>query len=204
MEFRTCKAERFWVWLFYVILKLGNNNISRIDPGSLIELANLKRLWLNDNRLTAVDHGTLKGLHDLEELYIFFLTRYEQLKLAHLENLGRLKLLSLNKNNLNELTADMFIGLNSLQKLYVSNTQITTIECGALANLPRPLELAIDHNDIECDITMCWIQKEVWEGSIKWYSGGTDHWEPKCSKFWRFHCSGKVRNSYLQVQVGNG
>ena len=86
----------------------------------------------------------------------------------------------------------MFVGLNSLQKLYISNTQITTIECGTLANLPRPLELAIDHNDIECDTTMCWMQKEVWEGSIKWYSVGTDHWEPKCNKFRGFHCSGNI------------
>ena len=191
-EFSVLRSGTFLGLFDLQDVKLGDNNISRIDPGSFNGLENLKRLWLNDNRLSVVNHDTFRGLKELDELHLYF-NKIQAIEAGSFRNLGKIKLLSLHKNSLNGLTADMCVGLTSLQKLYIScNRHITTIDYGALANLPRPLEVAIDHIDMKCDTTMCWMQKEVWEGSNTWYAEGMVDWEPKCSKYWQIHCSGKL------------
>ena len=82
----------------------------------------------------------------------------------------------------------MFTGLDSLQKLYLSDTGLVAIDTTVFSQLPRPLELDIHDNPLDCSDRMCWLWEEVEDGSITWFRDGLSYWTPKCEDGTEFNC----------------
>ena len=186
-------------------LSLANNNVSWIEQASFSDLSELKRLWLNNNKITELSNGTFLGLMTLRQLFLCS-NRIKAIQSNTFVHLRDLELLSLRNNPISLLDYNGLVGLVSLKSLNLGNTSLTTMTPTDLEGLQRPLELSLDSVDMPCDTRTCWLQKEIWAGTITWYKGGVGPWEPKCSPYWRFHCSGDtlISNRIKPVTTGQG
>ncbi|XP_044594812.1 protein artichoke-like [Cotesia glomerata] len=107
-----------------VHLIMSQNNLSQIDNGTFHDLVNLKKLILDDNRLSA-----LPDLSKLKNLELFSIARNEisSLRKFDFDKLENLKSLNLSYNNLGEIIPGTFNGLESLEILDLSGNKLQTL-----------------------------------------------------------------------------
>ena len=137
--------------LFY--LNLYENRISVIEPGAFNGLVKLNMLLLEKNRLESLEPGTFFGLSSLTHL-------------------------RLDENELTTLELETFSGLSSLTYLSLTKNNLTTLDPIVLEDLPRPLDLDLSGNPLFCNGSLCWLQEEMRNETIRWFS---------------FTCSNRIR-----------
>ncbi|CAL7952260.1 unnamed protein product [Xylocopa violacea] len=152
------------------LISLSNNKISNIETGALSHLHQLRWLYLDNNKLTAIGSLTqglqnlvelslknnqltgiskndLKGLNELMGLYL------EQNQIANIEegafaDLVQMVHLDLKKNHLTQINGNLFRGMSKLQKLDLSENQITVLKPDAFAGLPALKTLSLAGNKL--------------------------------------------------------
>jgi Leucine-rich repeat (LRR) protein len=116
------------------ILDLRENQITESSLSILNDLANLRAIYLADNRIRELKHGIFNHLINLQTL---FLTNNQLTEdsLAGLANLPKLRMLELSGNQIKVLLPNNFKGLSGLTSLYISHNQMREIRTGAFKEL---------------------------------------------------------------------
>ena len=125
-------------------LNLNDNIISEIQPGSFLELKNIKYLWLNNNKLTILKKHTFLGLENLKEL-------------------------TLDRNQISFLQNGTFKGLINLKELYLDGNALIRLQYHTFREL-RSLEiLSIGDNPVSCDELYCFLyQYDIVRFQLTW------------------------------------
>ncbi len=142
--------------------------IVSLRAGDFLGLADLKELWLFQNRLTKLPPGVFAGLDNLRRLLLGF-NALTELPDSIFSGLSRLRDLSIQANQLERLAPDVFAGLSRLEELWMYENQLDefpegmselvnlkklvawsnrleTFPAGTLANLSRLQELWLGDN----------------------------------------------------------
>ena len=100
--------------------------LTRFEPGTFDNLANLESLNLIENSLVELHKDLFKDLVALKELHLGCVLecRPARLECGLFRNLSNLRILDLGINDLIELDKDLFQGLTSLKKLDLSYNSI--------------------------------------------------------------------------------
>ena len=125
------------------------------------------------NSISYIERGAFYGLGNLDFLIIHQSIHPDALKPGVLSGLSSLTMLSLGSNNL------------------------TTLDSRVFEDLPRPLQLEVAGNPLECNNSLCWLKEEIRNKTITWMYGA-----PQCSSgaswdSW-YTCPGK----FLVFQIG--
>ena len=94
-------------------------------------------------------------------------------------NLMRLNELNLAVNRLESLTPGIILWLRfSRVAEFWQKNRLTTLPADVFNHLPRPLELDISFNPMQCDAALCWLKQEELNGTITWNPFGR---RPTCA-----------------------
>jgi Leucine-rich repeat (LRR) protein len=135
-------------------IDLSENGIEEIEPGSFSSLLRLDELYLVKNRLTKCP-----SLVELAHLHSLFLddNAIESTDGLHSSGGGeqasvtsRLRILSLAQNKVEELEANAFAGLASLRSLNLSFNKIANMPSDAFCGLCNLQKLDLSGNKISC------------------------------------------------------
>ena len=184
-QINTIRANTFTQLSQCTLLRLGSN-ISEIEPGSFNGLSIIRHLDLSSNNLTTIKAGTFQGPLSVIFLYlnnnnIFYIEENV------FSGLKTLEVLYLQWNKLEILYPGIFCGLDSLTRLYLHKNHLTSISVDVFNHLPRPLELDVLYNPLQCDAALCWMKQEELNGTIrlKTYIYDDFNVPPKCvNKDW--------------------
>ena len=186
-------------------LDLDHNHIGDIEAGAFSDLQKLKVLNIAHSNLQGPDliHGLFSELEALEDLFLEH-NDIERLQSGVFVGLKELKTLELGFNSLSSLDADVFAGLESLQKLSLVGNSMTSITYTDFQPLPRPLELLLSNNPLQCGSDLCWLKYEEQEGSVTWSDGVRPNCGSDGSVAWadvNWNCSGRSLILYVFVFV---
>ncbi|XP_078597602.1 uncharacterized protein LOC144873799 [Branchiostoma floridae x Branchiostoma japonicum] len=122
-------------------LYLSNNSLGAV-PYNLPRT--LHQLFLQDNRITALEPFTFSTLPQLKRLYVRG-NRLTNNKVADqaFDGLGDLQLLDLSKNNLTSIPGDL---PRSLQKLYLEGNELSTLPLQSFKKVGSLTELDLSNN----------------------------------------------------------
>ena len=155
-------------------LYLYSNSISYIQSEAFKDLKKLVILDLSQNILSQIDFtfammdipGTVEGHYLLEVLWLGG-NHIRTIQDNAFKGLGNLQQLQLDGNVITSLQPGTFRGLTRLSHIKLQQNLISTMEADVLAELPRPLKLDITHNPLRCDQSLCWLQREINNGTIE-------------------------------------
>uniref|UniRef100_A0AC35GAG2 Uncharacterized protein n=1 Tax=Panagrolaimus sp. PS1159 TaxID=55785 RepID=A0AC35GAG2_9BILA len=102
------------------MLTFTHNEIETIEPDFVTKAANIRYIYLNENKIKNIVSGTFKQFNSSE-------------------------VIDLSYNELTEITSNMFSGLESLQHLNLESNAIKEIAAGAFSTTPLLL-LWLPHN----------------------------------------------------------
>lgn len=129
-------------------LLLDHNEYDRIDAKAFESLGKLENLWLNGNRISAIE-PKLFGLHlqNLKELSLREnrLTEIPTKTFASLANLERLEL---NQNEIGKIESDSFAGLSNLKELILCNNKLEKLLAKTFEPLKKLEYLFLNHNQL--------------------------------------------------------
>lgn len=132
-------------------LNLGQNRINSVGLSvtGLVGLADLKILYLDDNRLDEVPvEDTFRPVEKLAELYIGT-NSFGVVKNGAFAILSELTLLDLRSSLLSIINTDTFAGIENIKSLNLADNHFLKIPSKALAILKRLEELSIGQNHFE-------------------------------------------------------
>ena len=127
-------------------LDFGFNFLISIDS-AFQRLSNLEVLKLNDNNLTKLESETFQDLENLLELDLSY-NNLETLQMTF-QDLENLLELDLSYNNLETLQNDVFAGLHSLSTLDLTDTFLRSIQERAFSSLENLNTLNLEINELE-------------------------------------------------------
>ncbi|XP_022086573.1 slit homolog 2 protein-like isoform X2 [Acanthaster planci] len=114
-------------------LLLNDNDISRISAGGkFLNLINLNKLDLRNNRISIIEEGAFEGAENLFEL-------------------------NLRSNRLTCIGNETFIGLRSLRLLALYDNGISTITSGAFDSLKELSTVNLMGNPLNCNCHLSWL-----------------------------------------------
>ena len=176
-------------------LYLDHNRIGTIRAGTFSDLRKLKVLNMAHNILNMPDfiHGLFSNLGALEHLFLEH-NHIGGIQSGAFVGLKELKTLDLGFNSLSSLDADVFAGLESLEKLSLVSNSLTTIAYTDFQPIPRPLEILLSNNPLQCGSDLCWLKYEEQEGSVTWSDGVRPNCGSDGSVAWadiNWNCSGR-------------
>ena len=128
-------------------LKLSQNEITRIDNGTFVNLENLLDLNLNHNNVSNLFDETFRGLKRLQ----FLRLKYNKLTLLRRRTfrfLSSLLQLSVDENNIVIIEEGAFEGLDFLTKLNISRNELKFLDGGTLGSLAHLKFLNLSMNNI--------------------------------------------------------
>ena len=181
-KFTTLKANMFAGLHSLELIILTYNHISTIEVGTFTGLGTLKKLWMdhNNEKLRDMKDNTFIGLSSLEILYVHN-NKIQSVRPGLFNGLFKLKEIGLDDNNITQVEDGAFQGLEFLSKLWLFNNRLTTLQSNTFTGLPRPLDLTLGENPLQCDQRLCWIKRGEREGWIRWISLDDRPLQPKCS-----------------------
>lgn len=130
-----------------VYLDLRNNSLSHIEPGTLSTASRLVFLDLGSNNLTEIPKGTFGESRSLIKL-----------------RLG-------NNPYLSEVSEDAFLGLTSLRELELERNALSTLQVGALSQLPSLRAVRLEGNPWVCNCNFANLFSWLMENSLKLPNG---------------------------------
>ncbi|KAL0276340.1 UNVERIFIED_CONTAM: hypothetical protein PYX00_003931 [Menopon gallinae] len=116
-----------------VLLNLGYNNISKLDPHLFSDLYTLQILNLEHNAIETLPQGTFAPMKNLHTLILSY-NKIRTLDAYSLNDLYVLSLLSLDNNEIDKVHVEAFRNLSSLQDLNLSGNGLTSVP-DALRNM---------------------------------------------------------------------
>ncbi|XP_071792808.1 slit homolog 2 protein-like isoform X2 [Asterias amurensis] len=126
-------------------LRLNENDISRISAdGKFVNLINLNKLDLRNNRISIIEEGAFQGASNMFEL-------------------------NLRTNRLTCIGNETFIGLKSLRLLALYDNGISTITSGAFDSLKELSTVNLMGNPLNCNCHMSWLPE--WLNSRSVFTG---------------------------------
>jgi len=131
-----------------LILKLNDNNLTRLNQNTFSGLTNLKTLMLSKNSINIIEKGAFYGLSNLETLNLSY-NRIDNIEEEAFNGLDNLNTLDLGSNNLKKLSRNIFNKLGNLNYLTLFNNRINMIEEGAFNGLGNLNELCLMSNLLE-------------------------------------------------------
>ena len=155
-------------------LSLRYSTLQGVDFRMVAGVNNVKRLWLDGNMLTKLQHGTLihGQFSQLEELHLsnnqidnmkwfsddefrdrmgMVHTSLDKLEPTGFYHLPHLKILNLQSNRVHTIEDGTFLGLSSLEQLILTNNVLDdlSVSDGAFAGLTSLWELKLDDNTLK-------------------------------------------------------
>ena len=152
-------------------LYLYNNQITEIKPGSFNGLNNVEHLDLRNNHLIKLKADTFQGLSQCTYLYLNY-NNISEIESGTFSGLESLRELRLQNNTLETLNAGMFSGLESLTHLHLEGNRLTRLPADIFDHLPRPLEVGLSDNPLQCNAELCWLLTDVqlrivWDAQLR-------------------------------------
>ena len=111
--------------------------------GAFQGLLSAKNLILKNNKISLIEENAFIGLKTLE-------------------------VLDLGDNKLETLHQGTLFGLHSLRMIYLGQNLLTSLPGDVFSHLPRPLQLDVAGNPLQCDAALCWLKQEELNGNFTW------------------------------------
>lgn len=137
------EAFQFYKDLLYV--DLSNNHFVTIQPNSFIYQERLQELYLNKNKISAINNSTFDGLKSLAILNLRE-NFIEELPKGLFSNLPKLEELNIGKNRIKKIDPLAFDGLVSLRVLYIDDNMLSSVPTESFNVLGSLAELHIGLN----------------------------------------------------------
>ena len=67
-------------------------------------------------------------------------------------------------------------------QVWLYNNLLTTLPSSVFPNLPRPLDLTLGGNPLQCDRRLCWVKRGETEGWVRWIQFEDRPLEPSCAR----------------------
>ena len=184
---------------------LYGNDLTKLNNKMFVGLDSLEEMTLSFNKINSIEAGTFTGLRYLKELWLDNNKVLEHVTGNMFAGLNRLELLSIHTNKISKIATDLFTGLlnlreidlddnliteinngtfNSLEqlsKVWLYNNKLTTLPHNAFSGLPRPMELTLGGNPLECSSDLCWMKQGESEGWLTWIQFENRPLEPSCA-----------------------
>ena len=199
------KMNAFFHLKVCFVLNLTNNEIHTIENGGFNGLLNIHILVLNENQLTSLTHGMLKGLKTVKILRICC-NKIAKIEDEIFSEMIRLDILDLSQNQLTRIRRKTFVGIRSGSfALYLQENKIKTLAPEMFSDIPRPFALGLGkpiemyydsrYDHLTCDSRLCWLKKEDKARTIRW--GHSGNHKPSCEnnidwKAWQCTTKGEV------------
>ncbi|XP_066272051.1 immunoglobulin superfamily containing leucine-rich repeat protein-like [Branchiostoma lanceolatum] len=134
-------------------LRLQNNKLTWLLPGTFQALDKLESLELQQNKLERIDPGALDGLTALVTLDISH-NQLTSLPAGVFVSLTSLQVLKAQKNEIVEVDIEALAGLEMLphlQHVHLDNNRISHLPCEHLDVVPERIFLHFNGNPLRCD-----------------------------------------------------
>ncbi|CAG9834830.1 unnamed protein product [Diabrotica balteata] len=129
-------------------LNLGANGLTKVPQPSLAILDMLKKLEMQENRISEIKEGDFEGLKNLDSLGLAH-NKLKKVPAKVFSHLTMLNSLELDGNNIDTIDPKAFVGLEgNLQYLRLGDNNIHTIPTDALKELHRLRHLDLRSNNI--------------------------------------------------------
>ncbi|XP_077156117.1 LOW QUALITY PROTEIN: relaxin receptor 1 [Paroedura picta] len=130
------------------MMSLKRNLLGRLADNSFKKYQDLKKLYLQDNKISFVSGHAFRGLYNLTKLYLSH-NNITYLKPCVFEDLHKLEWLVIENNNIKCISPLTFYGLNSLILLVLMNNAVTQLPDEHLCqHMPRLHWLDFEGNKI--------------------------------------------------------
>ena len=126
-------------------LKVQPDVFGEILPGVFKGLGNLSHLYLNSNKLKAIQPGVFTGLGNLSLLFLDS-NNLKEIQPGVFTGLGNLWTLSLDSNLLKEIQSDVFTGLGNLWNLSLDSNMLKEIPLGVFTGFGNLSSLSLKKN----------------------------------------------------------
>ena len=134
-------------------LFLNDNRLSAIESGDFSGLTNLTDLVLQLNRISSIEPGDFSGPTNLSSLNLS-LNRIPSLESGDFSGLASLTSLRLNGNNLMSIESGAFNGLANLTSLLLHDNDYSIIESGTLKGITNLTRLWLQNNPVLTDLNL--------------------------------------------------
>ena len=144
------------------------NYITRVRANAFHNVPVCMNLDLTENRISVIETQAFTGLETLWTLDLGS-NDLTELQADVFQGLSHLKTLTLAYNKISRIDPRAFNGLVYLKTLILMENRISTLDGRAFADLPRPLEVTLVGNPLQCDVTLCWLKRDIDNGDIPWF-----------------------------------
>ena len=128
-------------------LDLSCKGLVSLDNYAFQKLANLEKLWLNENNISYLYEHTFAGLIKLEKLYLFY-NKIHSLPKDIFRPLSNLKRLELSMNKVTELDENIFESNRSLEKVSLDFNELHQLPENLFRNLSNLHTLVLSSNNL--------------------------------------------------------
>ncbi|GBM46576.1 Carboxypeptidase N subunit 2 [Araneus ventricosus] len=135
-------------------LRLSNNSIYRIDSNAFLNMARLKNLSLEFNKLTTLN-GSLRNSRDLKFLWLHH-NQLKEIEESEMSNLRKLMRLNLSFNNLTNVHK-AFKNLTHLKILNLYQNKLTTLSRSTFPPRLNIKKFGTRANPWRCDCRLSWL-----------------------------------------------
>ncbi|CAH8546504.1 unnamed protein product [Schistosoma bovis] len=152
-------------------LNLDHNELTSLPLDAFINYQNLRKIVLDNNRISYIHPQAFNNLRELSSLYMSS-NELGSLPSRLFSQLSNLKILYLHRNKISCIHRGSFAALEHLQILHLSNNRIQTFPRNSFEDLRRLKYLYLVHNPLICDCQLAaWlpaflIEKEA--GGTQW------------------------------------
>ncbi len=139
-EFQAVELTRILLqqWLgssmFRNVINLSFKNIGSIQYETFNGLQTLQALYLNNNKLTALDPDTFNGCYNLQSLDLDF-NQIASLEANTFKDLRSLEFLYMSGNQIISIDRNIFVGLLNLKEVNLSMNPISTTQASYVKSL---------------------------------------------------------------------
>ncbi|TWW61778.1 Leucine-rich repeats and immunoglobulin-like domains protein 1 [Takifugu flavidus] len=146
-KIRTIEGSRIAPLVSVETLDLSNNDITELRGYSFPAGLQIKDLYLNNNKIGALELGALDHLGSTLQVLRLSRNRISQIPVRAFQ-LPRLTLLELNRNRIRQVEGLTFQGLSSLEVLKLQRNSISKLTDGAFWDLAKMKALHLDYNNL--------------------------------------------------------
>lgn len=129
-------------------LRLYDNQLTQIQPGTFENQTNLRNLYLNGNRLQLIDANTFQNLARLAYLQLDG-NQISEIHADAFSNSPQLRVLLLHGNRLTQLPPTIFRETPNLNLLWIYNNQLSEIDARVFQGLASVTDLRLSGNVIQ-------------------------------------------------------
>nr|XP_054607861.1 slit homolog 1b [Nothobranchius furzeri] len=137
-------------------IRLEQNGIKSVPPGSFISYKKLRRIDLSNNQISEIAPDAFHGLRALNSL-ILYGNKITELPGGVFDGLVSLELLLLNANKIHCIRALVFKDLENLALLSLYDNKLQTLAKGTFSSLHSIQTLHLAQNPFVCDCNVKWL-----------------------------------------------